>query len=146
MYVRRPCLRPTLPPPLPPLLPPFSPSLLLFLPPPLPPSLSPVCMYATILHVCLQAVVQAMRIIDPPLELEDEANEVHRRYIEEEATATDFDYPPVSRPLRLCKLSLFTLYYSYTAHVWIAVLRGGSWRIWSADGRNCCTTCSGQFH
>lgn len=41
------------------------------------------------------AVVQAMRVIDPSLELEDDANEVHRQYIEGEATATDFNFPPV---------------------------------------------------
>ena len=40
--------------------------------------------------------MQAMKVINPPLDLEDEANEVHRSYIEGEATATDFDYPPVS--------------------------------------------------
>lgn len=52
--------------------------------------------------------MQAMRTIKPPLELEDEANEVHRSYIEGEATATDFDHPPVSVPKSLSARSITT--------------------------------------
>lgn len=82
--------------------------------PSLPPSLTYLSLSHAHTHITglLQAVVQAMRVIDPPLELEDDANEVHRQYIEGEATATDFDYPPVSRPCSGFGVLYFVTMYS----------------------------------